>query len=770
MISRLTRLRATPSTLCFKSTPQIRSAFLNQKPIRGFSGSTFKEKPRLYGQPLPHTHPHLFPNNKSNEDRHVVVIIPSSPTKYMSYDIPYNFHQYNDFLYLTGFKEPDSAVIIEKRPGSAVRTTLFVQKRDPKRELWDGPRTGTDATDIFGVDETVEWEQFPSHLTHILKYNGDFDFFYVPKIHPGLDSIYAERIRNYSGPIRAMDPTNLFHKLRLIKTPSEIQLMRESGRIAAEAMTETMSHTNETSLITEHELSAFMEYRMKKRGASWFSYPPVVAGGNNANTLHYIANDMPLNRGDLVLIDAGAEVNGYVSDITRTWPVSGRFSEGQREIYEVVLECNKKCIQLCRADGSSLRSIHGQAVSILSEGLHRLGLIRRASDPIDEFFPHSIGHWLGMDTHDVHSISTSTPLRPSMVVTIEPGLYIPHKPSIPHKYRGIGIRIEDNVLVTDGAPEVLTAAVPKEVEDIERMELAQFEAWLEARNRRDELLPSLQTSRRVASDLDLAMYTAAQRRDREEFHDESCEIHDFMGVNDHIETPSILYTDEIKIYLERHTRSKIIADPNEDIMLDKINLEDDKRFSKETNEMIRRDLYRRVHDIKYKIYKSMGRQLEELNKKGIFDEKTNHARIRSLFKVKIQQLAGSIHQLHAELVQEMEKKRGLEHKELNVLHQNRKSREQGSAFLREIRRSSTASVYVPSRQRSISKMTSMPPLVQVKSNEDDSFEQEATVSPITSRKTDPTPRRVSSTPDRFERNEKSNGKRRDSFVTTRVKT
>eukprot|EP01117_Protostelium_nocturnum_P014665 TRINITY_DN5600_c0_g2_i1.p1 TRINITY_DN5600_c0_g2~~TRINITY_DN5600_c0_g2_i1.p1 ORF type:complete len:513 (+),score=145.13 TRINITY_DN5600_c0_g2_i1:281-1819(+) len=446
---------------------------------------------RLYGQPMASTHPHLFngskgeltPGTSLNEYKErrrrfldylpsspqaIDAIIPSFPLKIMSNDIPFPYHPYTNFLWLCGFREPDSALWLRREPNGNTVESLFVLPRDPVKEMWDGPRSGLDgAKSLFGVDRTFEFSQAQKELKEVFQ-GKDNTIYYVPRIHPKMDNA-IDALYSGGSSSKLIDPTHYLSKLRLKKSQSELELMRRAGDIAAESMRETMRFTFLSQNSTEHQISAFMEYRIKMRGSSNYSYPPVVACGPNANTLHYIANDMPLKSGELLLMDAGAEMNGYVSDITRVWPVNGKFSQAQREIYEVVLRANKACIEHCdTSKAKSMRDIGQLGQEVLTKGLKELGLMKSRDSNISRFFPHSIGHWLGMDTHDVQEVSSYTNLEPGMVVTIEPGLYIPFDSDIPPQYRGIGIRIEDNVVITDSKPEVLTWKVPKEIEDIER--------------------------------------------------------------------------------------------------------------------------------------------------------------------------------------------------------------------------------------------------------------------------------------------------------------
>ncbi|KAF9424993.1 hypothetical protein BGZ94_007940 [Podila epigama] len=258
----------------------------------------------------------------------------------------------------------------------------------------------------------------------------------------------------------------LVQELRVIKSESEIKLMRQAGEISGKAFIETMKFTNPERL--EHQVYAKFDFECRMRGSQMMAYVPVVAGGPNALTMHYVNNDQGLNDGDLILMDAGGEYNGYASDITRTWPVNGKFTDAQKDLYEVVLRANKECIKLCTEEhGLSLNQIHFNSMRLTLEGLAKLGIKALPNDVDRRLYPHHVGHYLGMDVHDTGDISRSRTLKEGMVVTIEPGLYIPRDPAYPEKYQGIGIRIEDNVVIGKTAPVVLSVTAPKEIVDID---------------------------------------------------------------------------------------------------------------------------------------------------------------------------------------------------------------------------------------------------------------------------------------------------------------
>lgn len=464
------------------------------------------DKAKTIGQPTPESHPHLMEENEitpgitkkeyrdrrhkllsvlskthfgETHDKHLVVI-PSNPTKHMTIDVPYPFRQNTDFLYLTGFQEPDAVLVLQTLEGQSLpahKSTLFIQPPDPKRELWEGKRPGTkDAILFFGFDESYSIRNLAPVL--IDRYAGkDFSVWYDslrpthPMIHEEISKVLF-RSEKFSYKNLLTLGHNV-HMLRLIKSEAEIKLLRQSASLTAQAITKVMKSTRPG--LEESHLHTILEYECRMGGAERLAYPPVVASGPMANTLHYINNTQVLRNGELVLMDAGSEYHGYASDITRTWPVSGNFSEPQRELYEVVLRVHKKCLQLCQKT-VSLDYLHHAMLLLLGEELIGLNMIPKnltesqLKKVTAEFCPHHVGHYLGMDTHDTHMVSRGLGLHPGMVITIEPGIYISaDNTKVPERYRGIGIRIEDDVLITEKEPEVLTAECPKEIEDIERL-------------------------------------------------------------------------------------------------------------------------------------------------------------------------------------------------------------------------------------------------------------------------------------------------------------
>lgn len=410
-----------------------------------------------------------------------VAIIPSAREATRSNDTQYRYRQDSDFYYLTGFDEPESIAVIA--PSREEKYTLFVRPRDPEREIWDGRRAGVEgAKSEHGADAAYTFAEFEEKLQEIL--NGAEKLYYRIGAERELDEKIIHQIRRMramgrkgiSAPTTIVDPASLIHEMRLIKSEEEIELMQRAADIASEAHREAMK--NARPGMKEYEVEALIEYTFRRNGASAPAYTSIVGGGANATVLHYINNDAELNAGELLLVDAGAEYKGYASDITRTFPIAGRFSQAQRDIYNLVLEAQTACIEMTRP-GATIDEIHNRSVEILTEGMVRLGLLQGDTKKLIEeekykqFYMHRLGHFLGLDVHDVgryYSKDGSRRLEPGMVMTVEPGLYIAaNTENIPDKYRGIGVRIEDDVLVTQNGPRILTAKAPKQVEEIEEL-------------------------------------------------------------------------------------------------------------------------------------------------------------------------------------------------------------------------------------------------------------------------------------------------------------
>ncbi|KAK6172942.1 hypothetical protein SNE40_016496 [Patella caerulea] len=459
---------------------------------------------RHFGQPVAQTHPHLIndgevtPGLTKSEflSRRIklvekairtfkgvqtvkdhILIIPGASKVFMTNDIPYPFRQNTDFLYLCGFQEPDSVLVLKSGNETSERnhtSCLFVPEKDPEKELWDGLRSGTSgALELTGVDLTYDIRLFEEFLNNYCKFNSGFVLWYnflrpvQQKIH---DSVTQEMM--VESKYKCMeDPTRLCQQLRVIKSPAEIELMKQSVETASQAFIDVMKFSSPE--VNESALYAKMDYECRMREAEFLAYPPVVAGGQRANIIHYINNNQRIKGGELVLMDAGCEHHGYTSDITRTWPVSGKFSPAQEKLYNGILSVQLACINLCTIQ-FSLDQVYHAMLTFIGQQLQLLGLVEtnlhtsKLMQKAKEFCPHHVSHYLGMDVHDTGEISRSINLQPGMIVTVEPGIYVNESDiSVPEEFRGIGIRIEDDVLITETKPIVLSSSCPKTVEAIE---------------------------------------------------------------------------------------------------------------------------------------------------------------------------------------------------------------------------------------------------------------------------------------------------------------
>ncbi|ORX92277.1 hypothetical protein K493DRAFT_325361 [Basidiobolus meristosporus CBS 931.73] len=346
--------------------------------------------------------------------------------------------------------------------------SMFVQPKKPEIELWEGARAGLEAAvDYFGADEAHEFTKFGHHIRRLFDSEGPI---YVDFPEPMSLYSYEHAVKsltskeNESSKIRPLAP--IIQEHRLFKSKAEARLMRESGEISGKGFIEIMKATKPG--VSEQTISALFEYECRKRGSQMLAYVPVVAGGKNALTMHYVNNNQLLREGDLLLVDAGGEYNGYASDITRTWPVNGKFSKQQKDLYKAVLSVQKQCIKMCTEDNNnSLNRVHDESVGLMKDELGKLGFKLDKWDVDRILYPHHVGHYLGLDLHDTFDMTRSRKLKSGMVVTIEPGLYVPYDDKFPKEYQGIGIRIEDNVLVGKEDPIILSVTAPKEVEDIE---------------------------------------------------------------------------------------------------------------------------------------------------------------------------------------------------------------------------------------------------------------------------------------------------------------
>ena len=384
-------------------------------------------------------------------------------------DCTYPFRQDSYFWYLTGFNEPNAALLLLKTE-QAEKAIIFLRPRDPLLETWNGRRLGVErAPQQLNVNEAYSIEEFVTVLPKILK--NLTALYYVPEIHTWGDKLVTESAVNFN---EILDWRPMLSEMRLIKSPNEIRLMQQAGQITALGHIKAMQTTRPNRF--EYEMESEILHKFNRHCARFPSYNSIVAGGNNACILHYTENDRPLNDGDLVLIDAGCEFAMYAGDITRTFPVNGKFSQPQREIYELVLKAQKRAIELL-VPGNSIKQANDEVIRIKTQGLVDLGILNGDVDTLIEqqayrqFYMHGLGHWLGLDVHDVGSYGQDKQriLEIGMVITVEPGIYISKDADVPEQYKGIGVRIEDNLLMTEYGNKILTVAAPKEIADIENL-------------------------------------------------------------------------------------------------------------------------------------------------------------------------------------------------------------------------------------------------------------------------------------------------------------
>jgi Xaa-Pro aminopeptidase len=414
-------------------------------------------------------------------------IFNAAPQAVMHNDVEYNFRQDSAFYYLTGFNETDAVAVFAPHHDEH-QYILFVQPKDRAKETWSGYRVGVEAAkEHYGADMVYPIAELDEHLP---KYLEKADKLYY---HFGIDQAFNTRILNYyqsgirqydrrgTGPLSIVDPMTIMSSLRLHKSDYELSQMRQAVAIAAEA--HNLAITKRKPGLYEYELQAEMEMIFRQHGAIGPAYPSIVASGANSCILHYVENDRQMQDGELLLIDAGCSVNYYNSDITRTYPVGDRFSPEQRILYELVLKAQLAAIDKIKP-GNPWNEFDDTAVRVITEGLIELGLIVGEIDTVIKeklykpFFMHGTGHWLGLDVHDVGGRKTGDlwhTFAPNQVITAEPGIYIRSdfeplegQPQVPDRWLGIGIRIEDDILVTQDGNEVLTAAVPKAIEALER--------------------------------------------------------------------------------------------------------------------------------------------------------------------------------------------------------------------------------------------------------------------------------------------------------------
>jgi len=414
-------------------------------------------------------------------------IFRSAPMAVMHNDVEYTYRQDSDFFYLTGFNEPDAVAILAPHHPEH-QFILFVQPKDPEKETWTGYLHGVEgAKEIFAADEAYSIQELDEKLPQYLEkaeriyYHLGRDKTFNTNVLNHWQKLIATFPRRGTGPTALEDTNFILHPLRLLKTAAELDNIRQATAISAQAHNRAREFTKVGHY--EYQIQAEIEHTFRLEGGMGPAYPSIVASGANACILHYINNDRQVQENELLLIDAGCAYNYYNGDITRTFPVNGKFTPEQKIIYEIVLEAQLKAIEVVKT-GNPYNLFHDTAVRTIVEGLVDLGLLVGDIDEIIKeekykpFYMHRTGHWLGLDVHDAggYKVNEETwqNLQPGHVLTVEPGIYIAPdikpaegQPEVPEKWRGIGIRIEDDVLVTATGNEVLTATVPKKVEDIE---------------------------------------------------------------------------------------------------------------------------------------------------------------------------------------------------------------------------------------------------------------------------------------------------------------
>jgi Xaa-Pro aminopeptidase len=412
--------------------------------------------------------------------RGAAAIFPSAPLTIRNNDVEHEYRQNSDFYFLTGFEEPNSVAVLVP-DHEKTKFVLFVQPRDPERETWTGWRTGEDgAVRDYGADAAFTIDKVNEELPKLIEkadriyYRFGVDTTFDDRIIRMIGRFRHARQRDGWGPTTITDPGVVLDDLRLIKAGDDLESLRKAVNATCEAHVEAMRFARPGKY--EYEIEGVLRYVFLNNGSRRPGYPPIVASGPNATVLHYRDNKRLINERDLVLIDAGAECDYYTADVTRTFPASGRFSEAQAAVYEVVLAAQMEAIASVRP-GAKFIEPHESAVRVLTEGMRRLGLLEGELDQLiknqafDKFYMHRTSHWLGMDVHDAGSYKDGEEwrrLQPGMVLTIEPGLYIkPDAEGVPERYRGIGVRIEDDVLVTERGCEVVSSGAPKRIDEIE---------------------------------------------------------------------------------------------------------------------------------------------------------------------------------------------------------------------------------------------------------------------------------------------------------------
>lgn len=409
-----------------------------------------------------------------------IAIIPTAPERTRNRDAHYPYRYDSYFYYLTGFREPEAVLVVVA--GNDAKSVLFCREKNEEREIWDGFRYGPDAArTTFRFDEAHAIARLDELLPDLLSNQP------IAYCHLGEDAVWDARAMSWINAVRGRaragitapttirDVHALLDEMRVVKDAAEIDVMRQASRISAAAHRRAMQTAKPG--VGEFALEAELMHEFRRNGAQAPAYTPIVASGAHACVLHYVENSDVLRDGDLVLIDAGCELDGYASDITRTFPANGRFSSAQRDIYELVLAAQHAAIEQVKP-GTPWIAPHDAAVKVLAQGFIDLGLLQGTLEQVLEtesykkFYMHRTGHWLGLDVHDAGDYKRDgswRALQPGMVLTVEPGCYVRPGPDVPERYAGIGVRIEDDALVTASGCEIITTAAPKTVTDIEAL-------------------------------------------------------------------------------------------------------------------------------------------------------------------------------------------------------------------------------------------------------------------------------------------------------------
>lgn len=430
-------------------------------------------------------------NNKIYKDRrkqllaqmqNAIAILPSARMQTRSNDTEFPFRQESNFYYLTGFNEPDCLLLLCKQD-KKTKTILFLRERDPEMEMWVGKRLGVEAAaKALGVDEAYDIKNLEEHLPKLLEgyaqlYLDTFkEDVYIDSVQKVCEALSHKRHVDVS-PRSYLNLNTLVEKMRLRKEPSEILSIKKAIDITTQAHHAAMAMVKPG--MKEYEIQAIIEYIFKKNGSGHDAYTSIVAGGNNANTLHYIENTMALNNGDMMLIDAGCEWDYYASDITRTTPINGKFSKPQQALYEGILDVQEKIIKSIKP-GMSKQKLQENSEVMLAQVMCDLGIFKASFSEVMEkqsykkYYPHGIGHWMGLDVHDTcpykDEYGKDILFEEGMILTAEPAIYLPADDlDIPEQYRGIGIRTEDDILVTAKGHENLSSQIAKTVDEVEKM-------------------------------------------------------------------------------------------------------------------------------------------------------------------------------------------------------------------------------------------------------------------------------------------------------------